>query len=42
MGVAMVIALAIGPEIWIACSTSLAVMVVTVTYDFKVGREAAS
>jgi hypothetical protein len=42
MGVASMVALAVGPGIWLACSTSLAVMVLMVTCDFGKSREAVT
>ena len=42
VGVATVIALSVGPGCWLACSTTLAVMVLTVTCDFRGSREAAT
>jgi len=35
MGTATVAALAVGPGVWLACSAALAVMVLTVTCDFR-------
>ncbi len=42
MGAATIMALAVGPGCWVACSTSLVVMVLTVICDFRVGREAST
>ena len=42
MGPATMVALAVGPGCWLACSTSLAVMVLMVTCDFRGSREAAT
>ena len=42
MGVVTAAALAVGPGCWMACSTTLAVMVLTVTCDFRGSREAAT
>jgi hypothetical protein len=39
MGAATIVALAVGPGIWLACSASLAVMVLMVTCDFGTARE---
>jgi hypothetical protein len=41
MGVATALALAIGPGWWLACAATLALMVLTVTCDFRGRREAA-
>ncbi len=35
MGVATGVALTVGPGIWMACATSLAVMVLTATFDLR-------
>ena len=42
VGVATMVALAVGPGCWLACSTTLAFMVLTVTCDFQGSREAAT
>jgi hypothetical protein len=42
IGVAAMVAWAIGPGCWLGCSTTLAVMVLTVTCDFRGSREAAT
>jgi hypothetical protein len=42
MGAATVAALAVGPGCWVACSTTLAVMVLTATLDFRGSRESAT
>jgi len=42
MGVATLLALAVGPGCWLGCATTLAVMVLTVTCDFRRGRESAT
>lgn len=42
MGAATIVALAVGPGCWLACSATLAVMVLTVTCDFRGSREAAT
>ena len=42
MGAATMVAFAVGPGCWLACSTSLAFMVLTVTCDFRSGRESAT
>ena len=42
MGGATMAALAVGPGCWLACSTTLAFMVLTVTCDFRGSREAAT
>jgi hypothetical protein len=42
MGVATIIALAVGPGCWLGCSATLAAMVLTVTCDFRGSREAAT
>jgi hypothetical protein len=42
MGTATIVALAVGPGCWLACSTSLAVMVLTVICDFRGGRQAST
>ena len=42
MGAATLVALAVGPGCWLGCSTTLAVMVLTVTCDFRRGRESAT
>jgi hypothetical protein len=41
MGAATCVALAVGPGIWLACATSLAVMVLTATWDPRVNPEGA-
>ena len=42
VGMASIVALAVGPGCWLACSTSLAVMVSTAICDFRGGREAST
>jgi hypothetical protein len=42
VGVATIVAIAVGPGCWLACSATLAVMVLTVTCDFRGSREAAT
>jgi hypothetical protein len=42
MGAATLVALAIGPGCWLGCSTTLAIMVLTVTWDFRRGCESAT
>jgi hypothetical protein len=42
MGVATLVALAVGPGCWLACSATLAFMVLTVTCDFRRRRESAT
>jgi len=42
MGVATLMALAVGPGCWLGCATTLAIMVLTVTWDFRKGRESAT
>jgi hypothetical protein len=42
MGVVTALAFAVGPGCWLACSATLAVMVLTVTCDFRGSREAAT
>lgn len=42
VGIATVVALAVGPGYWVACSTTLAFMVLTVTCDFRASRGAAT
>ena len=42
MGAATVAAFFVGPGWWLACSTTLAVMILTVTCDFRSGRESAT
>jgi hypothetical protein len=42
MGAVTMASLAVGPGCWLACSTTLAVMVLTVTCDFRGSREAAT
>jgi hypothetical protein len=42
MGAATLLALAVGPGCWVGCATTLAVMVLTVTWDFRRGRESAT
>ncbi len=39
MGVITILALSIGPGCWIACSTTLAFMILTVTCDFRQSQE---
>ena len=41
MGVVTLVAFAVGPGCWLACSTTLAVMVLVVTCDFRNSRESA-
>jgi hypothetical protein len=38
VGAATVVALMVGPGIWVACATSLAVMVLTATCDLRISR----
>jgi hypothetical protein len=42
MGAATIAAFAVGPGCWLACSATLAVMILTVTCDFRNGRKAAT
>ncbi len=42
VGVANMVALAVGPGYWLACSATLAFMVLTVTCDFRGSRAAAT
>jgi hypothetical protein len=42
MGVATAVAVDVGPGCWLACSTTLAFMVLTVTCDFRGSRAAAT
>jgi hypothetical protein len=42
IGVATLVALAVGPGCWLGCSATLAFMVLTVTCDFRRGRESAT
>lgn len=42
VGAATMVALAIGPGCWIACSATLSLMILTVTCDFRGSREAAT
>jgi hypothetical protein len=42
MGAATAISLAAGSGFWIACALTLTLMVLTVTCDFRRGREAAT
>jgi hypothetical protein len=42
MGAATMVAFAVGPGYWLACSTTLAFMVLTVTCDFRSSKEAAT
>jgi hypothetical protein len=42
MGVATLIALAIGPGCWLACCTALAIMILMVTCDFRNCRESST
>jgi len=42
MGVITAAALTIGPGCWMTCSATLAIMVLTVTCDFRRSREAAT
>ena len=41
VGAATVVALMVGPGIWVACTASLAVMVLTATCDLRAKPEAA-
>jgi hypothetical protein len=41
VGAATIVALMVGPGIWVACAASLAVMVLTATFDLNVRRETA-
>jgi len=41
MGVITMLAMTVGPGCWIACSTTFAVMVLTVTCDFRHGHESS-
>lgn len=42
VGIATLVAFAIGPGCWLACSATLAFMILTVTCDFRNGRESAT
>lgn len=42
MGGATVAAFTVGPGCWLLCCTTLAAMILTVTCDFRKGREAAT
>jgi hypothetical protein len=42
VGLVTMVALAAGPGYWLACSATLAFMVLTVTCDFRGSREAAT
>jgi hypothetical protein len=42
MGAATVAAMTVGPGCWMTCSVTLAIMVLTVTCDFRGSREAAT
>jgi hypothetical protein len=42
VGVATATALAVGPACWSACTATLALMLLTVTCDFRSGRQAAT
>jgi len=42
MGAATLLALAVGPGCWLGCAATLAIMVLTVTCDFRRGRESAT
>ena len=42
MGIATLASLAVSPDYWLACSATLAVMVLTVVYNFHGGRESAT
>lgn len=42
VGAATMVASAVGPGCWVACSATLAVMILMVTCDFRAGREAAT
>ena len=42
VGASAVLALAVGPGCWLGCSATLAVMVLTVTCDFRGSRQAAT
>ena len=42
MGVATSIALAVGPGCWATCAATLAIMVLTVTCDFRGSRQATT
>jgi hypothetical protein len=41
MGAATLVSLAVGPGCWVGCATTIAVMVLTVTWDFRRGSESA-
>jgi hypothetical protein len=42
MGAATLVALAVGPGCWLGCAATLAVMILTVTCDFRRCRESAT
>ncbi len=42
MGAAALLAMAVGPGCWLGCATTLAVMILTVTCDFRRGRQSAT
>jgi hypothetical protein len=42
LGAATLVALAVGPGCWLGCATTLAVMMLTVTCDFRRGRESST
>ena len=42
VGAATILALAVGPGCWLACSASLAAMVLTVTCDFRGSRQSST
>ncbi len=42
MGMATIVAMGVGPGLWLACSATLAFMVLTVTCDFRASRDAAT
>jgi hypothetical protein len=42
VGAATVVALMVGPGVWVACAASLAVMVLTATCDLRVRRRSAA
>jgi hypothetical protein len=42
MGAATMVSMAVGPGCWVACATTVSVMVLTVTCDFRSSREAAT
>ncbi|MCE5269016.1 MAG: hypothetical protein LLG00_14160 [Planctomycetaceae bacterium] len=41
-GAATCVALAIGPGIWVACAASLAIMIITATWDLRVSPDVAT